>query len=149
MQEKFGEVEADLSRLNAKAGQSVEIGGYEDEHEACFAACGERSQDEIDLFLACSASASSCSEDVNPRRECLANFLDIDTPSDTGSEGPNCVEACQSYLATPCDPPIEGVSSCDEFCAMLSDALQQVAAECLDNAVGCELPADCQLPSGG
>ncbi len=125
-----------------------------DEHEACFTACSERSLDEIDLFIACVSSAPYCSEDVNPRRECLANFLDIDPPDDTGpigdtgTEGPNCVDACQQYLETPCDPPVEGVSSCDEFCAMLSEALQQAAAECLDNAVGCELPADCQLPGG-
>jgi hypothetical protein len=125
-----------------------------DEHEACFTACSARSQAELDLFLACSNNSPLCSDDPGPRRECLANFLDIDTPGDTGTigetgtEGPNCVEACQSYLETPCDPPIEGVSSCDEFCAMLSESLQQVAAECLDNAVGCELPADCQLPSG-
>lgn len=123
-----------------------------DEHEACFTACSDRSQAELELFISCVASAPYCSVDVNPRRECLANFLDIDSPDDTGpigdtgTEGPNCVDACQQYLETPCDPPIEGVSSCDEFCAMLSEALQQAAAECLDNAVGCELPADCQLP---
>jgi hypothetical protein len=115
-----------------------------DEHESCFTACGSASAATVEVFNACYLAAEIC----DGVRECYLNLVDAEDPDPTGNDAPTCVEACNAYLATPCDPPISGVSSCEEFCSSIGDALAEIAVMCLENADGCTLPAECSFPGG-
>lgn len=116
-----------------------------DEHETCFLECGVRTDDEIELFESCWLNSVGCEEN----NECLANFLDDDAPDPTGDPDPQtCLDACNVYVGMGCQPPIEGVSSCGEFCSSLTPELQAAAVSCLDGADGCTLPQACMLPGG-
>lgn len=117
-----------------------------DEHEGCFTTCGEVSADEIEIFYTCWLNTTGEEES----RVCYQNLIDAEPVDPTGEDPKpdpaSCLDACNAYVGMGCSPPVEGVSSCGEFCDGLSATLQMAVVECLDGADGCELPASCTLP---
>lgn len=117
-----------------------------DEHETCFTTCGQVSADEIELFYTCWLNTSGEEES----RACYQNLIDADPVDPTGDDPDptSCLDACNAYVGMGCNPPIEGATSCADFCGDLTPALQTAVVECLDGADGCDLPAACTFPGG-
>ncbi|MEM6990329.1 MAG: hypothetical protein AAF721_07530 [Myxococcota bacterium] len=113
-----------------------------DDHATCFTRCSSSNDDAIELFTSCYFNtAADCGDEV----ECYENFVGSD-PVDPNPT--TCLDACNAYIGAGCASPIEGVDSCAEFCAGLTEAFVDVVVMCLNDAVDCVLPQECMLPGG-
>jgi hypothetical protein len=102
-------------------------------HATCYASCGEASSSQIATFVGCvenSVCDAECALEIQPEAP----------PS-----GDECVSACEAYVASGCELPID----CDTGCAALDPAERIGALYCLSQREGCELPEECAAYGGG
>lgn len=110
------------------------------DHAACFESCESAPADAIELFVAC-VENDTCDP------ECSTNLqADAPDPVDMteggGEEGggaQTCPEACASFIADGCAPPVD----CNGICASLTDLEQAFVGYCLERRDGCALPMEC------
>jgi hypothetical protein len=119
-----------------------------DSHEACWAACAERTSADLEAFDACvDNTLPACGG-------CWDNLLDADPvggDDDGGSAGggdggsvggADCESACAEWVGAGCEELGE-FPSCAEFCDALPADAQDFVVECVEARDGCTLPEEC------
>lgn len=126
---------ADVDRCQESCDQQKFFDCYDARlHATCYANCEEATSSQIDLFVGCvdnSVCDAECALEIEP-----------ETPAPSGDE---CVSACQDYVASGCEAPID----CESGCAALGPEERVGVVYCLGNRDGCELPDECTGYEGG
>lgn len=96
-------------------------------HATCYASCEEASGSQIGVFVGCvenSVCDAECALEIQP---------------ETPPSGDECVTACEAFVASGCELPID----CAAGCAALDPQERIGAVYCLSQRDGCELPEEC------